>query len=457
MTTPTATRATATARFRPRRTGPARPPGRATHAPGPAGTVAEAVRPLVETVLRGPVPIRFEFFDGSSLGPEGGPGTVRVRTADAIRRLVWSPGELGLSRAFVAGDVELEGDLLALMHVLQRTAPADIRFLGLAGLRATVAAARRLGGIGPPPPPPPEEVRPAGLRHSRRRDAASVGHHYDVGNDFYGLVLGPSLTYSCARFADGDATLEEAQAAKFELICRKLGLHERPGTRLLDVGCGWGSMAMHAATFHGAEVVGVTVSRQQADLARHRVFEAGLGRQIEIRVQDYRLLRGETFDAVSSIGMFEHVGRARQDQYFRTLRTLLRPGGRLVNHAISSPGSSRLGRRAFINRYVFPDAELLDVGEVVLAMQRAGFEVRDVESLREHYVKTLHAWVTNLESSWDEAVSLVGLNRARIWRLYMAGCANRFEQGHMGVHQVLAVITDAAGNSLMPATRSGWD
>lgn len=234
------------------------------------------------------------------------------------------------------------------------------------------------------------------------------------------------------------------------LVCRKLGLHERSGLRLLDVGCGWGSMALHAAARHGAKVVGVTVSREQAELARRRVAGVGLEAQIVIRVQDYRLVRNETFDAISSIGMFEHVGRSRQDRYFQTLRALLRPGGRLLNHAISSPGSSKPGRRSFIYRYVFPDSELLDVGDAVLAMERAGFEVRDAESLREHYVKTLHAWVANLEAGWDDAVAMVGMARARIWRLYMAGCANRFAEGAISVHQVLGVATDDAGNSFMP-------
>jgi len=209
-------------------------------------------------------------------------------------------------------------------------------------------------------------------------------------------------------------------------------------------------MALHAAARHGAKVVGVTVSREQAELARRRVAGVGLEAQIVIRVQDYRLVRNETFDAISSIGMFEHVGRSRQDRYFQTLRALLRPGGRLLNHAISSPGSSKPGRRSFIYRYVFPDSELLDVGDAVLAMERAGFEVRDAESLREHYVKTLHAWVANLEAGWDDAVAMVGMARARIWRLYMAGCANRFAEGAISVHQVLGVATDDAGNSFMP-------
>ncbi|MGH9263285.1 MAG: class I SAM-dependent methyltransferase [Acidimicrobiales bacterium] len=385
------------------------------------------------------------------------PGTVSVRSAAALRRILWAPGELGLARAFVAGDVEFEGDVFAVLRILQTTAPADLRFFGLAALSAAVRAARRLGLAARPLPPPAEEVLPAGWRHSIRRDASAVSHHYDVGNDFYRLVLGPSLTYSCARFVDDRTALEHAQAAKFELVCRKLGVHERAGTRLLDVGCGWGSMALHAATVHGAEVVGVTVSREQYELARRRVTQAGLGGRVEIRLQDYRLIRGEQFDAISSIGMFEHVGRGQQDRYFATLRSLLRPGGRLLNHAISSPGSSRPGRRSFMHRYVFPDSELLDVGDVVLAMERAGFEVRDVESLREHYVRTLHAWVANLEAAWDQAVALVGTTRARIWRMYMAGCANRFEQAAISVHQVLGVVADGEGRSFMTPTRSGWE
>lgn len=455
MTTSTRKRPTRSARFRPRATAPV-PFGRPPDA-GPEETVAEIARPLAEALLGRPVPVRLAFFDGSTLGPAGGAGTVCVRTPDALRRLLWAPGELGLSRAFVAGDIEIEGDVFGVLRVLQDAARPDLRFLGMTALSAGARAARRLGALGGPPPRPPEEVLPTGWRHTVRRDASSVSHHYDVGNEFYRLVLGPSLTYSCARFADDDTDLEQAQAAKFELVCRKLGLHERPGMRLLDVGCGWGSMALHAAMGHDARVVGVTVSQEQADLARRRVLEAGAQDRVEIRLQDYRLVRGETFDAISSIGMFEHVGRARQDQYFETLRGLLRPGGRLLNHAISSAGSSRPGRFSFMYRYVFPDAELLDVGEVVLAMERAGFEVRDVESLREHYVKTLHEWVANLEARWDEAVSLAGLGRTRIWRLYMAGCANRFETGAIGVHQVLGVVTDGAGHSSMPPTRSGWE
>ncbi|WP_040740333.1 SAM-dependent methyltransferase, partial [Nocardia tenerifensis] len=301
------------------------------------------------------------------------------------------------------------------------------------------------------PEPPPEEARPRrGPLHSKRRDAAAISHHYDVGNDFYRLVLGPSMTYSCARFVaeddDGAAgpnaamSLEDAQRAKHDLICRKLDL--RPGMRLLDVGCGWGSMAIHAAATYGVDVLGVTISRAQIEQARKRVEEAGLSSTVEIRLTDYRDLRGEQFDAISSIGMFEHVGTKRADTYFQTLRALLRPRGRLLNHAISSPGGSVMGPRSFVGRYVFPDGELVDVGEVVLAMQRNGFEVRDVEALREHYALTLRAWVANLESAWEQAVSLTSEGRARIWRLYMAASALGFEDGGLGLHQVLGVVPD---------------
>jgi cyclopropane-fatty-acyl-phospholipid synthase len=369
---------------------------------------------------------------------------------------MWAPGELGVARAFVAGDITVVGDLYPLLRVLQAASPQDLRSMGLATLPTMIQAGRRLGVLGPPLPPPPEESRPAGRLHSPTRDARAISHHYDVGNEFYRLVLGPAMTYSCARFTSDGATLEEAQEAKYELICRKLGLHQRTGARLLDVGCGWGSMALHAARRHGARVVGVALSKEQVAEARRRVAEAGLEDQVEIRLQDYRDLRGETFDAISSIGMFEHVGASRMARYFETLHALLTPTGRLLNHAISKPGGSFLGRKTFVGRYVFPDGELLDVSTVIRAMQEAGFEVRDVESLREHYSKTLHRWVSNLEEHWDEAVGLVGLPRANIWRLYMAASANGFDDGGLAIHQVLGVVPGPDGTSGMPATRTDW-
>jgi cyclopropane-fatty-acyl-phospholipid synthase len=413
------------------------------------------LEPLAEALFGGPPPVRFELWDGSVLGDAAGPGTVRVRSADAIRHLLWAPGELGIARAFVSGELEIDGDLYQLLRVLQDAAPErpdfSPRLLG-----AAAAAARELGIRGGRPAPPPEEGRPRGRRHSRRRDGQAVSHHYDVGNDFYELLLGPSMTYSCARFEDPSRSLEEAQAAKHELICRKLGLHERSGMRLLDVGCGWGSMALHAAVAHGASVVGVTISEAQAEWARDRVAAAGLAHAVEVRLQDYRDVDDGPFDAISSVGMFEHVGAERTAEYFGQLRAVLAPHGRLLNHAISSVGGSRLGSRTFMGRYVFPDGHLLDVGEVVLAMERAGFEVRDVESLREHYARTLRHWVTNLEAGWEAAAAMVGEARARVWLLYLTGASVSFDDGGISVHQVLGVVPGPDGSSGLPLTRAGW-
>jgi cyclopropane-fatty-acyl-phospholipid synthase len=412
--------------------------------------------PLVALLFGGDLPVRFAYWDGSESGPDKSPGAVVLRSPDVLRRLLWSPDELGIARSFVAGDLDVEGDLYTTIRALHAAAPSRVR-LGPRSLGAAVRAAIGLGAIGLPLAPPPEEMTPVRTRrHSTGRDASAIHHHYDVGNDFYALVLGPSMTYSCARFVDEGTTLEQAQAAKHDLICRKLGLHERPGARLLDVGCGWGSLALHAASKYGASVVGITLSREQASLARERVKEAGMDGRVEIRLQDYRSLGGETFDAISSVGMFEHVGTAQTARYFATLRALLGPGGRLCNHAISTPGGSTLEGRTFMNRYVFPDGELIDVGEVVLAMERAGFEVRDVESLREHYAATLRCWVDNLERNWSAAVSLVGGARARIWRFYMAASANGFDDGGLGVHQVLGVVPSIDGESGMPRTRLDW-
>jgi len=316
-----------------------------------------------------------------------------------------------------------------------------------------VASASRLGIVGRPLSPPPEEIRPRGLRHSLARDAKVVGHHYDVGNDFYRLVLGPSMTYSCAHFSEPTMSLAEAQVSKYDLVCRKLGLHERTEMRLLDVGCGWGSMALHAASRYKARVVGVTISKEQFKAATARVEQAGLADRIEIRLEDYRQLVGERFDAISSIGMSEHVGKARIGEYFSTLASLLSPRGRLLNHAISSVGGSKLGPRSFMYRYVFPDGELLDVGDTVLAMEEAGLEIRDIESLREHYALTLRQWVANIEEHWDAAVGLVGVGRARVWHLYMAGSAVGFEDNGISIHQVLGVRPMDDGTSGMPLTR----
>jgi cyclopropane-fatty-acyl-phospholipid synthase len=421
------------------------------------GEVASTMKPVVEALLGAAIPLRLEFWDGSSLQPKRSVATLRFVSPDAIRRLLWMPNELGLGRAYISGDIEVDGSLFDVVTAFRDSKPEGLAATSaLKSVPTALRAAKRIGALGTPLTPPPEEARLRGWRHSSQRDAAAIGHHYDVGNDFYRLVLGPIMTYSCARFTGPDSTLDEAQAAKHELVCRKLGLHERPGVRLLDVGCGWGSMAIHAAVHHQARVVGITISRAQADLARQRVEEAGVADRVEIRLLDYRDLAGEQFDVISSIGMSEHVGHGKIDQYFSTLRSALGPRGRLLNHAISSVGGSKLGRTSFVGRYVFPDGELIDVGKVVLAMEGAGFEVRDVESLREHYARTLRAWVSNLESHWDEAVAMVGAARAKIWRLYMAGSAIGFEDGGVAIHQVLGVVPTASGEAGMPATRADW-
>jgi len=400
---------------------------------------------VIEDLLGPDLPVAIRAFDGSRVGPTDPPATVVIRSRRALQRIVTAPGELGIGRAYVAGELDVEGDIFEALSAIRARLPT-VRL----GLRHWAALARLVGPAAlRPPPRPAEEARLRGRRHSRERDAAAIAHHYDVSNAFYRMVLGPSMTYSCAVWADPRVSLEEAQAAKHELVCRKLDI--RPGTRLLDVGCGWGGMAMHAASRHEARVVGVTISTRQAEWARKAVAEAGLADRVEIRLQDYRDVRDGPFDAISSIGMFEHVGLSQLGVYFRRLFSLLRPGGRLLNHGISRPPSrrARFSRHSFIDAYVFPDGELHEVGSVVSAMQRAGFEARHVESLREHYALTLRAWVGNLEANWEAAVAEVGTARARIWRLYMAASALNFEAGSTQVHQVLAV-RHVAGESGLP-------
>jgi len=416
---------------------------------------AAALEPLFAATLGADLPLSIRFWDGSRLGPEVAKATVVLRSPRALRRVVWAPSELGFGRAYVAGELDVEGDVLHALAVLRTNAP-DLE-VGARTWARTLAAAARLGVLGPPPPRPVEEARLRGLAHSARRDAAAVVHHYDVGNDFYRLVLGETMTYSCARFISPDDTLDDAQRAKYDLVAGKLGLG--PGLRLLDVGCGWGGMVMRAAEHFGARAVGVTLSPQQHGLARQRVEAAGLAGQVDVRLQDYRDLGAQeeaSFDAVSSIGMSEHVGRSRLHEYFEVLAARLRPGGRLLNHAISTPEGARYDRRSFLNRYVFPDGELQDLAAVVAAMQGAGLEVRDVESLREHYALTLRHWVANLERHWDQAVALVGLARARVWHLYTMASVVSFEAGEISVHQVLAVKPGPGGASGMPLTRSGF-
>ncbi|ARF55665.1 SAM-dependent methyltransferase [Streptomyces gilvosporeus] len=424
---------------------------------------------LAEEVLGARLPVRIRAWDRSEAGPPGAPVLV-VRNRRALRRLLFKPGELGLARAWVAGDLDIEGDLYEALGLLagmiwespEPAAPpqraAALRALFRPEVRAAAGEILSLVGLPLPPAPPAEEARPRrGPLHTLRSDRQAISHHYDVGNDFYELVLGPSMVYSCAYWESPQATLEEAQRDKLDLICRKLGLKE--GQRLLDVGCGWGSMVLHAARTYGVRAVGITLSEEQAAYARKRVADAGLTDRIEIRVQDYREVRDDPFDAISSIGMAEHVGRARYAEYAGVLYALLRPGGRLLNHQIARrPLADEETYRVdeFIDRYVFPDGELSPVGRTAGALEDAGFEVRDVEALREHYALTLRQWVANLERHWDRAARLTSPGRARVWRLYMAASALSFERNRIGVNQVLAVRTPEAGESGMPLRARDW-
>lgn len=360
----------------------------------------------------------------------------------------------------------MDGDLYAALDLLagliwERDDPAELKKARLPVLDPKLRAAARglldIGGLLPPPPPPAEEIRRRrGPIHTKRRDQQAISHHYDVGNDFYELVLGPSMVYSCAYWAE-DSTLESAQRDKLDLVCRKLALKE--GMRLLDVGCGWGSMAIHAAREYGARVTGVTLSREQAAYARKRIAEEGLTDRIEIRVQDYRDVKDGPYDAISSIGMAEHVGSVRYREYADDLYALLKPGGRLLNHQIArrpERDESAYEIDAFIDAYVFPDGELSPVGKTVELLEEAGFEARDVETLREHYALTLREWVANLEARWAEAVRLTSPGRARVWRLYMAASALAFENNRIGVNQVLAVKTPEGGASGLPRRARDW-
>ncbi|MER6605129.1 cyclopropane-fatty-acyl-phospholipid synthase family protein [Streptomyces sp. NPDC000927] len=418
---------------------------------------------LVEEFLGERLPVRIRAWDGSESGPPGAP-VLAVRNRRALRRLLWKPGELGLARAWVAGDIDIEGDLYEALDRLasliwERDVAAEDAVHPVRDPRARAFAKGllRLAGPGLPPTPPPEEVRSRfGTLHTRRRDKAAISHHYDVGNDFYELFLGPSMVYSCGYWEDG-GTLEEAQRDKLDLVCRKLALKE--GDRLLDIGCGWGSMAIHAAREYGARVTGVTLSAEQAAYARKRVAEEGLTDRVEIRVQDYRDVRDGPYDAVSSIGMAEHVGAVRFRDYADDVHALLKPGGRLLNHQIArrpEKDESAYHVDEFIDAYVFPDGELAPVGRTVAILEEAGFEARDVESIREHYALTLRGWVANLEKHWDRAVRLTSAGRARVWRLYMAASALSFEHNRIGVNQILAVRPAEGGASRMPLRARRW-
>jgi cyclopropane-fatty-acyl-phospholipid synthase len=382
-------------------------------------------------------PFELHFWDGSALPAtatdNGRPPVFSARSPRAVAHALMAPGQLGLSRAYVSGELEVD-DLDAVLNLLRDWQPPAI---DPTAKRRLVLAAVRAAGLQRPPRPPAIELRPKGKRHSIARDARAVRHHYDVSNDFFALFLDDSMTYSCAIFADpsSDAeALEDAQWRKREVICTKLGL--APGERLLDVGCGWGSFVVHAAVEHGVSAVGITLSEPQAQRARERAAEAGVADRVEVRVADYRELRGERFDAVASIGMVEHVGERNIDLYAAQLAGLLEPGGRLLNHGIARlrHGESEAG--GFSERYVFPDAAPLHLSRVLTALERAGFETEHVEGYREHYARTLTHWLTRLDANAEEGERLAGAERMRVWRLYLRAARSGFQTGFTSIYQV---------------------
>ena len=417
-----------------------------------------ALAKVFERIAGPDAPVEFRAYDGSEAGVAGAPVRITVRSPVAVSYIAQAPGSLGLARAYVAGHLDVDGDMYT---ALTRMVQAQRVSLSPGERLRTLGA---LGGpklLYPRIPPPPQEVRVqrrwlGGVRHSRGRDASAIAHHYDVSNTFYEWVLGPSMAYTCACYPHEDASLEEAQAYKHELVARKLAL--RPGMRLLDVGCGWGGMVRHAAREHGVKALGVTLSAQQAAWAQEAIVREGLSGLAEVRHLDYRDVPETEFDAVSSIGLTEHIGEAKLPGYFAFLFGKLKPGGRLLNHCITRPDDSQPARRAggFINRYVFPDGELEAPGRLVSVMNSAGFEIRHEENLREHYARTLAAWCANLDAHWDEAVAEVGPGTARVWRLYMAGSRLGFDRNVVELHQILGVRLEADGRSHMPL-RPDWE
>ena len=389
--------------------------------------------------------VSFRAYDGSTFGPQDNDAIIEINTPRAVEYLAASPGQLGLARAYVNGDLDIVGDAYT---TLSRLYPMELTHLTL-GDKAALAKNFAPYALKRPKPPTLERAL-KGSRHSKRRDAEAIQHHYDVSNNFYRWILGPSMAYTCAVFPSVDSSLEVAQEEKFDLVARKLGL--KPGMKLLDVGCGWGGMVMHAAKNYGVQAIGVTLSEQQALWGDRAIKEAGLENSAQIRFSDYRDTNETDFDAISSIGLTEHIGRDNYPSYFSFLYEKLKPEGRMLNHTITRPDEQLPThyRKSFINRYVFPDGELSAPGVIMNAFNNAGFEIRHEENLREHYALTLKHWGENLEAHWDEAVAEAGLGTARVWRLYMAASRMGFDLNTIQLHQMLGVKLGPRGKSGMP-------
>lgn len=425
----------------------------ATKGSGVAGEIAKALAPLVG----GELPVRLSAWDGSAAGPAAAPHVV-LRSPRALRRLMRHPSELGAAQAYVTGELDVEGDLdEALTHVW--SVAHERQLTGIRPTPAAIAAllkvARGAGAIGLPLPAPASQVALSGRLHSLGRDRQAIHHHYDLSNDFYRVILDPHMAYSCGywRSEDDAYTVEDAQRDKLELVGHKLGLG--PGSRLLDVGCGWGSMSLYAAERFGAHVVGVTIAAEQKRFIDARVAERGLQDQVEIRLQDYRDVPEGDYDAVVSLEMGEHVGQGNYPTYAKVLHDRVRPGGRVLVQQMSRRGRHP-GGGPFIESFIAPDMHMRPVGETVDLIERSGLEVRDVHALRERYVRTVAAWHRTFEDNLDQVVALVGEEVARVWRLYLVGGAMAFRDGRMGVDQILAVRPGRGASEVEPVRPAGW-
>lgn len=418
-------------------------------------TAAAKLAGLLHSLLGSEPPVRIRAWDGSEAGPVDAP-VLQLNSRRALRRLLWQPDELGIAQAYITGELDVPGGATELADGLRRVWQyARAQQAGPISLTpkqklAAALLAVRLGALGRRPTVPSSQAKLTGTLHTRARDRAAIAHHYDLSNEFYALLLDPSMAYSSAYYERPDSSLIQAQQAKLDLICRKLGL--QPGMRLLDVGCGWGSLSLHAAEHYGVRVLGVTISGQQHEFISKRIAERDLGDRVEVRVQDYRELAEPAFDAVSSIEMGEHVGEHNYPIYAATLFGHLRPTGRLLLQQMSRRADAAAGGGAFIESYIAPDMHMRPLGETIGFLERAGFEIRDVQALREHYVRTVQDWLDTFEGRFADAVAMVGEELARVWRLYLVGGGLSFEEGRMGVDQILAVRPSVLGDSAMPAT-----
>jgi cyclopropane-fatty-acyl-phospholipid synthase len=404
-------------------------------------------------------PLKFTAYDGSTAGTDDAELGLDLRSPRGATYLATAPGELGLARAYVSGYLQLYGVHPGDPYELLKTLTDRVHFKRpsarvLANVVRSIGLEHMLPIAPPPQETPPRWRRVAdGLMHSKTRDADAIHHHYDVSNTFYERVLGPSMTYTCAVYPDADATLEEAQDYKYRLIFEKLRL--QPGDRLLDVGCGWGGMVRYAAG-QGVHAIGATLSAEQAKWAQKAIEDEGLTDLAEVRHSDYRDVRETEFDAVSSIGLTEHIGVKNYPAYFGFLKSRLRTGGLLLNHCITRQDNKQTSfAGGFTDRYVFPDGELTGSGRIVMAIQDAGFEMLHAENIRHHYAMTLRDWCRNLVENWDDAVAEVGLATAKVWGLYMAASRVGFEQNNLQLHHVLAANVAASGDDSLPL-RPWW-